>query len=185
MSDRPGPEDARRKFGVAGWMRGALTALVALVMFAMMMLTTVDVAGRALGRPIKGSFEIVTFMLAILIFCSLPLITWDEKHIKVNLFDQWIRAPILRGLNMLWVMIMTIVMAGITYRMWIQAKLMSEGQHITGALEWPIAPVVYFMTLMCGLTTIILVFLIRQKLFQRPEPAARAQEIGAENAGVD
>ncbi|MEX2126723.1 MAG: TRAP transporter small permease [Xanthobacteraceae bacterium] len=185
MSNRSGLEDTRREFNVAGWTRGALTALVALVMFAMMMLTTVDVAGRALGRPIRGSFEIVTFMLAILIFCSIPLITWDEKHIKVNLFDRWIPASILRALNVLWVMIMTVVMAGITYRMWIQAKLMAEGQHITGALEWPIAPVVYFMTLMCGLTTIILGFLIWQKLVQRTEPVASTQEISAENAGVD
>ena len=101
---------------IAGWMRNALTALVSIVMFAMMMLTTADVVGRAFGKPIKGSFEIVTFMLAILIFCALPLISWDEKHIKVNLFDDWIPAPILRALNVLWAIIMTIVMAGIASR---------------------------------------------------------------------
>jgi TRAP-type C4-dicarboxylate transport system permease small subunit len=185
MSSRRDFDNAGTERVAARWLRGALTGLVAVVMFSMMMLTTLDVAGRALGRPIKGSFEVVTFMLAILIFCSLPLITWDEKHIKVNLFDHWIPAPILRALNVLWVSIMTVVMAAITYRMWIQAKLMAEGQHITGALEWPIAPIVYFMSVMCALTTITLAFLIWQKLNERVTPAADAREVSAENPGVD
>jgi len=182
MSSLDGASRVRR---AVHWVRGALTGLVALVMFAMMMLTTVDVVGRAFSKPIKGGFEIVTFMLAILVFCSLPLITWDEKHIRVNLFDQWIPAPILRGLNVFWVMLMTIMMAIIAYRMWIQANLMAAGQHITGALEWPIAPTVYFLSVMCCLTTIILAFLSWQRLFRRQAPAADARDVDAENAGVD
>jgi TRAP-type C4-dicarboxylate transport system permease small subunit len=168
-----------------GWLRRALSGLVAAVMFAMMVLTTADVASRALGRPLKGSYEIVTFMLAILIFCALPLITWDEKHIKVNLFDRWIPARSLRALNIVWVTIMALVMGGVTYRMWIQARLMADGQHITGALEWPIAPVVYLMTVLAGLATIVLAALIWQKLTGRDSRNASARAVDAENAGAD
>jgi hypothetical protein len=76
-------------------------------------------------------------------------------------------------------------MAVITYRMWVQASLMADGQHITGALEWPIAPVVYFMCAMCALTTIILAFLVGRKLFGSGAPVADAREISAEKAGAD
>lgn len=185
MGEHSGGEDAGGSFFVARWTRIALTALVSIVMFSMMMLTTADVAGRVFGKPIKGSFEIVTFMLAILIFCALPLISWDEKHIKVNLFDHWIPAPILRALHVLWAIIMTVVMAGIAYRMWIQGNLMAQGQHVTGFLEWPIAPIVYVMCVLSGFTTIIFAVLVWQKLFQRGAPPAETQQISAENPGVD
>ena len=186
MSEHSGGEDAGGSFFVARWTRNVLTALVSIVMFSMMILTTADVAGRAIfSKPIKGSFEVVTFMLAILIFCALPLITWDEKHIKVNLFDHWIPAPILRALNVLWAIIMTVVMAVITYRMLIQGNLMWTGKHVTGFLEWPIAPIVYVMCVLSGFTTVIFAVLVWQKLFQRGASPAEAQQISAENPGVD
>ena len=181
----PSENETVHRAPIARWTHNVLTALVSVVMFSMMMLTTADVLGRTLGKPIKGSFEIVTFMLAILIFCALPLISWDEKHIKVNLFDHWIPAPILRALNMLWAIIMTIVMAVITWRMWVQANLMWQGQHVTGFLEWPIAPIVYVMCVLSGVTTIVFVALTCQKLFQRGGPPAEKPQISAENPGVD
>jgi TRAP-type C4-dicarboxylate transport system permease small subunit len=124
-------------------------------------------------------------MLAILIFCALPLISWDGKHIKVNLFDHWIPAPILHALNVLWAIVMTVVMAVITWRMWIQANLMWQGQHVTGFLEWPIAPIVYVMCVLSGVTTIIFAVLVWQKLFQRGGPPTETPQISAENPGVD
>jgi hypothetical protein len=41
---------------------------------------------------------------------------------------------------------------------------MAEGQHVTGFLEWPIAPVAYFMSLLSGLTTVILAVITLRKL---------------------
>ena len=142
---------------VARWTRGVLTALVSIVMFAMMMLTTADVAGRALlNKPIPGSFEIATFLLAILIFASLPLITWDQKHITVNLFERWIGGAFQRVLNAVLLLVSTGVVAMMTERMWVQGRLMDAGGHITGFLEWPIAPIAYTMAVLSGLTTLIL-----------------------------
>lgn len=142
--------------------------MVSVVMFAMMALTTADVAGRALlNTPIKGSFEIVTFLLAILIFASLPLITWDEKHITVNLFERWIKGRAQRVLDVVLSATSTFVVALITERMWIQGRLMAEGQHITGFLEWPIAPIAYTMAVFSGLTTLILLIITWNKLTGR------------------
>jgi TRAP-type C4-dicarboxylate transport system permease small subunit len=165
MSAPAEDSSVHRASPIARWTRFVLTAAISIVIFAMMILTTADVVGRALlNRPIKGSYEIVTFLLAILIFCALPLVTWDEKHINVRLFDHWIPLPVQRFLAVLWTAIMTAIMAVITWRMWIQANLMAEGQHITGFLEWPIAPIAYFMSLLSALTTIVLLALTWQKL---------------------
>lgn len=170
----------------ARWLYRALTVLVAIVMFAMMSLTTLDVAGRALfSRPIKGAFEINTFLLAILIFSSLPLITWDDKHISVSLFEQWIPAPVRWALSVLLSALSTAVVAGITHRMWIQGRLMAEGQHITGFLEWPIAPIAYFMSVLSGLTTVILIVLTWHKLTGRQGRYAGRGGAGTEYPGAD
>ena len=68
-----------------GWM-------VALVLAFMMALTVVDVTGRfVFNRPIPGSFEVMEFCLAIVVFSALPLVTWDRRHITVSLFDSLFR----------------------------------------------------------------------------------------------
>ena len=64
---------------------------------------------------------------------------------------------------------------------------MWQGQHITGALEWPIAPIVYCHdALMCGLTTLMLRLPgLAKTLPARAEAVDRNAEISAENPGVD
>ena len=68
----------------------------------------------------------------------------------------------------------TFVVAGITERMWIQGNLMAEGQHITGFLEWPIAPIAYFMAVLSGLTTVILLIITWNKIVGRGEAHANS-----------
>lgn len=165
------PEGAGVGSLVARWTRRVLTALISVTVFAMMALTTADVIARALfNAPMKGNFEIVTFLLAILIFASLPLVTWDEGHITVNLFDRWIPRPAKWVLDVVLSAVSTFVVAGITYRLWIQGNLMAEGQHITGFLEWPIAPIAYFTSVLSGLTTIVLVVITWQKIVRPGRP---------------
>jgi TRAP-type C4-dicarboxylate transport system permease small subunit len=171
---------------IALWTRRALTALVSIIMFVMMILTTADVFGRAVfNTPIKGSFEIITFLLAALIFSSLPLITWDEKHISVSLVDQWLKGPLRRISRTLILTICTIIVAGITQRMWIQGDLMAEGQHITGFLEWPIAPIAYFMAVLSGLSTLILVLLTWCALTGRETEPGGHGDISPTDPGIE
>ena len=70
--------------------RHALGVIAASVLFFMMMLTVFDVAGRFfLAKPIPGSFELMEFGLAIVIFSALPLVTWDRGHITVSLLEHF------------------------------------------------------------------------------------------------
>jgi TRAP-type C4-dicarboxylate transport system permease small subunit len=174
-----------REGPIARVLRNALTAVVAVVMFAMMMLTTIDVAARALlNMPVRGSYEIVTFLLAILVFASLPLVTWDEKHITVNLFDRWMRRRVRHLLDVVFLALSTVIVGVITWRLWVQGGLMAEGQHITGLLEWPIAPIAYFMSVLSALTTLILMFLTWQRLAGRETPPTGAPG-SREAAGIE
>jgi TRAP-type C4-dicarboxylate transport system permease small subunit len=50
----------------------------------LMLLTTADVVGRAFGRPLKGTFELVGFAGALAIGCALPFTSWVRGHVHVD-----------------------------------------------------------------------------------------------------
>src|SRR5699024_3996100 len=56
----------------------------ALILFAMMMLTFSDVAGRFLVRPIHGTHELTYLGLAVMIFISLGFTQQAKGHISVG-----------------------------------------------------------------------------------------------------
>lgn len=51
-----------------------------------MLLTVVDVTLRYFGRPILGTYELVTFAGAVVIGFSLPFTCWVKGHIYVDFF---------------------------------------------------------------------------------------------------
>lgn len=60
----------------------------AVFLLGMALLTCVDVVGRIFKHPIFGSVELVSFMGAIAIACSLPYTHQEKGHIGVELFMQ-------------------------------------------------------------------------------------------------
>ena len=135
-----------------------LALIMAVVLFAMMSLVTVDVFGRYLfNTPVKGGFEIVQFMLAVVIFVSLPLITWENGHVTVSIFEGFFERRFTQIQKIFVLLVSALSLTLITWRMWAQGNDLVEGQQITGFLEWPIAPIAYFMS---GLTAIALAIVL-------------------------
>jgi len=63
----------------------ALAFVAGLVGVAMMAITVIDVAGRALAnRPLFGAFEAVELMMAVIVFLALPAVTWQRDHVVVT-----------------------------------------------------------------------------------------------------
>lgn len=151
-----------------------LSLIMALVLFCMMALVTVDVFGRyVFNTPVKGGFEIVQFMLAILIFLSLPLITWDNGHVTVSIFEGYFERHFTRTQQMFVLLFSAVSLVVITWRMWLQGVVLTEGKQITGFLEWPIAPVAYAMSGLAIIACIIMCWLITMALMGRTLPKAR------------
>ncbi|MEJ2095811.1 MAG: TRAP transporter small permease [Deltaproteobacteria bacterium] len=49
-----------------------------------MLLTVGDVLLRALGRPILGTYEIVSILLAVVIGFSIPKVSLDQGHVRME-----------------------------------------------------------------------------------------------------
>ncbi len=139
---------ATRMLGIVG----------AILLFAMMALTFVDVWGRYIfDSPIPGGFEITELMMATLIFAGLPLITQQDEHISVDLLDQFFPKDMLRLRDILVGMLSTVMIAVLSYRMWLKASEQIEYGDRTAALYIPVAPVTYFMSATTALACVLLV----------------------------
>lgn len=154
-----------------------LALIMAFVLFAMMTLVTVDVIGRNFfNTPVKGGFEIVQFLLAIIIFVSLPLITWDNGHVTVSIFEGFFKRHFTRIQQLFVLCVSALSLALITWRMWIQGIELADGKQITGFLEWPIAPIAYFMSVLSAFALVIILILIVMALAGKELPSSAPTE---------
>lgn len=151
------------------WVRRGLAGVVALGLFAMMVLTVVDVTGRYLfSRPVPGSFEVMQFLLAIVVFAALPIVTHDRAHIAVSLFDAFFRGPLRRVQDLFVLVASAAALTIVTLRMWEQGNVLAETKAITGFLLWPIAPVAYAMSVLSGIALALLLVLLWSSLRDGP-----------------
>jgi TRAP-type C4-dicarboxylate transport system permease small subunit len=136
----------------------------AVLLFVMMSLTLFDVVLRYwFNAPIPGGFEVTELLLASLIFCGLPLVTLDNEHVSVDLFDRFIPSALRRVRDLLVLIICSICVGVLSWRMWHKAQESVGYGDITSVLELPLAPVFFLGSLALALTTVVfLVLLIRK-----------------------
>lgn len=131
----------------------------ALVLFAMMLLTFVDVIGRYLfNSPVFGGFEITEIMLATMIYCGLPLISMREGHVTVDLLDSLFRGGIrvIQQLVVRLMMIAALIFLGLW--LWEKGGQFYRYNDMTALLNVPLYPVVYFMAISCFLSAVLTVY---------------------------
>lgn len=123
------------------WASRTLGVVTALTLFAMMVLTFVDVWGRYLLRqPVFGGYEVTEFLMGVLIFSGLPILCAREGHVSIDVFDTFIprkwRRPQLAIINL--------VSAGalgvLAWRMFLQAGELWRNHEVTMTLKIPHGP---------------------------------------------
>ena len=66
-------------------------AIAALALFAIMMLTLVDVSGRkAISTSVPGSLELTELLMVVVIFAGLPLVSLRGEHVVFDSLDPWL-----------------------------------------------------------------------------------------------
>jgi len=135
-----------------------LRVLTATLLFAMMALGFVDVVLRYIfNSPIHGAFPIMGFLLGLVVFTSLPLITRDGRHITVDLFERHYSGRLGAATEWFSLLLSIAVTAFITERMWsfsLRRKQMGQLHDMIDVQLWPFAMV---FSVFAGLTCLILV----------------------------
>ena len=73
-----------------------LAVLAGIALFVMMVLTFADVVGRyGFNKSIFGTSEMIEVLMVVVIFAGIAFVTTADQHIKVDIFEPWIkrRAP--------------------------------------------------------------------------------------------
>jgi len=139
----------------------ALGVTSAVVLFAMMLVTAVDVAGRyVFNKPIPGGFELTEILLAALIYCGLPLVSARREHIVIDTFDPMFSKALKRGLDMAAEVVCAVALAGVGWLIFLRANRIVEYGDTTSVLKLPLAPVVYLMAVMITVAAVIHLLLI-------------------------
>lgn len=159
------PNDRPPTAAMPRWLECILNAIVALVIFSMMALIFADVLLRYLfNAPIAGSFEIVQFQLALVIFAALPLVSASEEHIVVSLFDGVFRGAI-RRIQRVGVSLVSIAALGlIAWLMVLQGRTALRYGKVTGYLELPLAGLDFAMAALALVTLLVQTALLWHRL---------------------
>ncbi len=73
---------------LVAWIERALGFVVALCMFAMMLLMFVDVAARKLvGTSVPGGVELIELLMLGVVFAGLPIASLKGEHIVMDMLD--------------------------------------------------------------------------------------------------
>ena len=144
---------------VSAWERrfdAALGFAAAVILFSLMMITFVDVIGRYLfNKPLQGAFEITELMLLVLIFAGLPLVSHADEHVTMDFIDGLLGASgraIAIGLSHF---LVAVTLVGLAWLVWLKAGKIGAYGDTTDVLKILVAPFVYFMSLMIGLSGLI------------------------------
>ncbi len=139
----------------------ALGAASAAVLFAMMLITTVDVIGRYLfNKPLVGGFELTEMLLAALIYCGLPLVSKRREHIVIDTFDTFMSPGVKRFFDVTADIVCFLTLAGIGYLIFRRAVRVAEYGDTTSVLKLPLAPLAYAMGTMIVIAALIHLVLI-------------------------
>jgi TRAP-type transport system small permease protein len=139
--------------------------LVSIALFFMMALTFADVIMRyAFNSPIIGALELTEFSMAIVIFLGLVLLTSQEGHVTVDLIDNFVPDKIKPIQKVIINLINLVVMVVISWQLWIKAIDAAGYGDRTEYLSLPLAPLLQFMSIMAGLSGLILFFIMINSL---------------------
>ena len=138
---------------------------IAVAVFSMAGLTFVDVIGRYFfNAPIPGAFEIVGLILGIAMIGAFPLVTFQERHITVDLFDSFIRGRF-RRIRAVVVRLGTAGMSAfMAERLYAAGIDEWQNDFVTENLEITRMPLLLFMAAICAFTAVGMVVITVKRL---------------------
>ncbi len=145
-----------RTEGLAARLETLLGVMAGSVLFAMMLLTFVDVVLRyVFNSPLRGSFEVTELMMVILIFAGLPLVSRHEEHVTMDFLDHALPQRWRGALRSFAHLACGAMLLGVGWLMWERAVKVAQYGDATSALKLALAPYGYVMAALIFVTAAI------------------------------
>lgn len=166
--------------GEEAWTRHALvhapSYLAAFALFALMLMTFTDVVLRStLNSPISAATELTRLFMAIIVFSSLPVITWRNGHIVVDLLDPFFKGRAAQVRDLLVDALAGVVIFWPAIRVFELAERAKQYGDTTEYLHIPQFYIAYFIAFSTFVTAVILIIRAVLRLFA-PQYLASAEK---------
>jgi len=132
--------------------------LAAMTLFLLMIMTFFDVVLRStINDPIESATELTRLFMAIIVFSSLPIVTWRAEHIVVDLLDGYFSRFLARIRDIVIDGFSGIILTWPAYRLWELAARAKSYGDTTEYLQIPQFYIAYFIAAATTITTMVLI----------------------------
>jgi TRAP-type transport system small permease protein len=139
-------------------------------LFAIMALTFFDVLGRKLlSNSIPGSLELTELLMVVVIFGALPLVSRRGEHVEFDSLDPYLPLWVRRAQALLVHLLCAAALLGLAWLMWRTGGQFAETGETTAQLKILKAPFIYGMGVLCGVTGLVHLYLLREPPEERVE----------------
>ena len=130
--------------------------LAGIALFAIMVLTFLDVGGRKLlDNSITGSLELTELLMVVVIFGALPLVSERGEHVVFDSLDPYL-PPFLKKIQRALVhLLCAVALIALGWLMWQTGTDFLGTGETTAQLKILKAPFIYGMGVLCALTGVV------------------------------
>jgi TRAP-type C4-dicarboxylate transport system permease small subunit len=130
--------------------------LAGLALFAIMVLTFLDVSGRKLmSQSITGSLELTELLMVVVIFCAMPLVSLKSEHVVFDSFDSVLPGYFKTVQRAVINIVCATLLLGLAFLMWNTGSEFAALGETTAQLKITKSPFIQGMGVMCGLTGLV------------------------------
>ncbi len=138
------------------WLETLSALLAGLALFAIMVLTFFDVAGRKLlSHSITGSLELTELLMVVVIFGALPLVSERGEHVVFDSLDPVIPRWLRTVQRVLVHLLCASALLALSWLMWKTGNDFVATGETTAQLKILKAPFIYGMGALCAFTGIV------------------------------
>jgi TRAP-type C4-dicarboxylate transport system permease small subunit len=138
------------------WILDKMKIIGAVCLVGMTLLTCADVIGRAFGKPIFGSVEIVGFMATLAVVMAMPYTHQVQGHIGVEILLRLFSETTQTIVEICTGILSLALFAIVTWRMTIYARTMKESGEVSMNLELPEYIIIYVAAFSLLIFTLII-----------------------------
>lgn len=130
--------------------------IAGVILALMMLLTCSDVVLRYLGKPITGTFELMSYAGAIVAGFAIAQTSMDDAHVNVDMLTGVVRGKGLMALNICTKLISLGVFIIFTYALFLKGIDLYNTHEVSLTLQVPYYPVAYGLSLASFIECLVL-----------------------------
>lgn len=127
--------------------------LAALALMIMMGMTFLDVVLRStINDPIEWATELTRIFMVIIVFCSLPVVSWRSTHIIVDLMDPLFSSRVARIRDIVIDIVCGVALFWPAQKVWQFGDRFRGYGEVTEYMHWPQHLTAYFIAIFTFIT---------------------------------